>query len=122
MAPVVACSDQQRGGHCRWACPQFLRQTSHEWALHSIAHSEWAQKYYHLQLAKGKRRNTAIRALAFKWIRILFRCWQDRKPYDELAYQHTLLERRPVHAAPAQSVELQWKSIAGFWKIKPSEA
>ncbi len=28
----------------------------------------------------------AIRALAFKWIRILWRCWQDRKPYDEARY------------------------------------
>jgi len=28
----------------------------------------------------------AIRALALKWIRILWRCWQDRKPYDEAKY------------------------------------
>jgi Transposase IS116/IS110/IS902 family/Transposase len=122
IAPVVACSGQQRWVHCRWACAQFLRQTFHEWALHWIAHSEWAREYYHRQLAKGKRRNTAIRALAFKWIRILFRCWQDGKPYDELAYQRALLARRPGHVAPAQSVELQWKIIAGFCKITPSEA
>jgi hypothetical protein len=29
----------------------------------------------------------------FKWIRILFRCWKDRKPYDEMAYQQTLAAR-----------------------------
>jgi hypothetical protein len=27
-----------------------------------------------------------IRAVAYKWIRILFRCWQERMPYDEFRY------------------------------------
>ena len=30
----------------RWACPKFLRQTFHEFASHSIGHSEWAKAYY----------------------------------------------------------------------------
>jgi len=65
-------SGKQHWVHWRWACPKFLRQTFHEWALHSIAYSDWAREYYEQQRAKGKRRNTAIRSLAFKWIRILF--------------------------------------------------
>ncbi len=35
---------------------------------------------------KGKTHQGAIRALAFKWIRIIFRCWQDRQPYNEVKY------------------------------------
>ena len=35
----------------------------------------------------------AIRALAFKWIRILFRCWQDRVPYDEAKYLMALKKK-----------------------------
>jgi transposase len=93
IAPVIASSGQQRWVHWRWACPQFLRQTFHEWALHSVAYSPWARKYYDEQRAKGKQRNTIIRSLAFKWIRILFRCWKDRQPYDEAAYQNTLATR-----------------------------
>ena len=31
-----------------------------------------------------------IRALAYKWIRILFRCWQERIPYDEIRYLRSL--------------------------------
>jgi hypothetical protein len=31
----------------------------------------------------GARHQAALRALAFKWIRILHRCWLDRVPYDE---------------------------------------
>jgi transposase len=122
IAPVVASSGKQRWVHWRWACPKFLRQTFHEWAVHSIAQSEWAREYYDRQLAKGKRRNTVIRSLAFKWIRILFRCWKDRKPYDEATYHRALAARRPNQVPAAQPVELQWKSVAGFWKISPSGA
>ncbi len=32
------------------------------------------------------RQYPALRTLAFKWIRILFRCWKDRVPYDETTY------------------------------------
>ena len=41
IAPVVASSGQKRSVHWRWARPKFLRQTFHEWALHSIAYSQW---------------------------------------------------------------------------------
>jgi hypothetical protein len=34
-----------------------------------------------------------VRALAFKWIRILYRCWQTRTLYDEVVYLKAL-ERR----------------------------
>ena len=122
IAPVVASSGQQHWVHWRWACPKFLRQTFHEWALHSIASSQWAREYYDQQRAKGKRRNTAIRSLAFKWIRILFRCWKDRKPYDEAVYQRALDARRPQHQISTPTVELQWKKIAGFNKIAITEA
>jgi transposase len=116
IAPVVVRSGKQSWVHWRWACPTFLRQTFHEWALHWIAHSQWAREYYDQQRAKGKSRHTAIRALAFKWIRILFRCWKDRKPYDESAYQRALAARRP-QPATAEIVEVQWKKVGGFSKI-----
>jgi hypothetical protein len=32
-------------------------------------------------------------ALAFKWIRILFRCWKDRVAYDERKYLAVLAKR-----------------------------
>jgi transposase len=116
IAPVVASSGKQRWVHWRWSCPKFVRQTFHEWALHSVAYSEWARRYYDEQRAKGKRRNTAIRALAFKWIRILFRCWKDHKPYNEQAYQQALALRRQKQTA-GQLVEVKWKNVAGFMKI-----
>jgi hypothetical protein len=121
IAPVVASSGKQRWVHWRWSCPKFVRQTLHEWALHSVAYSEWARRYYHEQRAKGKRRNTAIRALAFKWIRILFRCWKDHKPYHARAYQQALASRQKKPTT-GQPVEVKWENVAGFMKITASEA
>jgi len=114
---VVANSGKRRWVHWRWACPKFLRQTFHEWALHSIAYSDWAREYYEQQRAKGKRRNTAIRSLAFKWIRILFRWRKDGTPYDKAAYQLRMAARRPNQQATTLAVELQWKKVAGFSKF-----
>jgi hypothetical protein len=61
-----------------------------EWAAQTINKSAWAGAYYRQQRAKGASYEVAVRALAFKWIRILYRCWKDRKPYDELKYLETL--------------------------------
>ena len=102
VAPVVASSGKQHWVHWRWACPQFLRQTFQEWALHSIAYSPWARTYYDQQRVKGKGRHSAIRSLAFKWIRILFRCWKDHQPYDEALYQSVLTMRRSPKKRAAQ--------------------
>jgi transposase len=115
IAPVVVSSGKQRWVHWRWSCPKFLRQTFHEWALHSIAQSDWARAYYEDQRRKGKSHNTAIRALAFKWIRILFRCWKDQRSYDEAIYRRARAARQPTTSA-APTVEMQWKTVAGFSK------
>ena len=39
-----------------------------------------------MQRAKGKSHQAAVRALAFKWIRIIYRCWQTRTAYNEVKY------------------------------------
>jgi hypothetical protein len=35
----------------------------------------------------------AVRALAFKWVRILYKCWETKTPYDESKYLNALKER-----------------------------
>lgn len=86
IAPVKESSGQKSWVHWRWSCPKFLRQTFVEWALQTRKHSFWAEAFYQMQRQKGKTHQGAIRALAFKWIRIVFRCWQERAPYDEVKY------------------------------------
>ena len=60
-----------------------MRQSFVEWAALTIPHSHWAAVYYAKQRDAGKDHNKAVRALAFRWTRVLFRCWQDRTPYSE---------------------------------------
>ena len=93
IAPVMEKSGKKKWVHFRWACPKFLRQSFHEWAGHSIAQSVWARPYYQQQRKRGKDHHAAVRALAFKWIRIVFRCWKDRVAYDESRYLHSLARR-----------------------------
>jgi transposase len=90
IAPVTERSGKKSWVHWRLQCPKFLRQTFVEWAAESIRHSFWAQVYYQQQRDKGKAHQAAVRALAFKWIRILSRCWQERTPYDESVYLQAL--------------------------------
>jgi hypothetical protein len=78
---------------CRIACPTFLRQTFVEWAGSTIPRSFWAGAYYKQQRNKGCSHRVAVRALAFKWIRILYRCWQAKTPYDESIYLKSLRRR-----------------------------
>ena len=82
MAPVTERSGKKSWVHWRLQCPKFVRQTFVEWAAESIRHAFWAGVFYQQQRDKGKAHQAAVRALAFKWIRILSRCWQDRTPYD----------------------------------------
>jgi len=93
IAPVVEQSGKKKWTHWRYSCPTFLRQTFVEWAGLSIRYSFWAKAYYDQQAAKGKPHNTIIRALAFKWIRIAFRCWKTNTPYDESTYLNALKKR-----------------------------
>ncbi len=90
IAPVTEMSGQKRFGHWRFACPKFIRQTFQEFADHSRRWCRWAKTYYELQLDRGKSHNAAVRALAYKWIRILFRCWKNRQPYQDDTYIQSL--------------------------------
>jgi transposase len=93
IAPVTERSGKKAWVHWRLQCPKFLRQTFVEWAAESIRHSFWARVYYQQQRDKGKAHQAAVRALAFKWIRILYRCWQDRTLYEESVYLNALNNR-----------------------------
>jgi len=93
IAPV----QRQSGKTCvvkkRHACSKFLRQTFHEFAKCSLAKCRWARAYVAMLRSKGQNYHAAVRALAFKWIRILFRCWKLRVPYDDNLYLRQLHQK-----------------------------
>ena len=93
VAPITEKSGTRKWIHWRWQAPKFLRQTLVEWSAQSAIYSQWARAYYQQQKASGKRHWAILRALAFKWLRILWRCWNDRIAYDESAYIAKLRQR-----------------------------
>ena len=93
VAPVTERSGKKCWVHWRWQCPTFLRQTFVEWAAQTINKSFWAGAFYRQQRAKGCTYQAAVRALAYKWVRILFRCWKTNTPYDESVYLKALKRR-----------------------------
>jgi transposase len=101
VAPVREKSGRQLWTHWRWLAPGFLRQTFVEWAGQTVGYSAWAGEYYRQMEAKGKTRQVILRALAFKWIRVLWKCWQERTPYNEARYLKQLAHRKSPYAIPA---------------------
>ena len=102
IAPVTERSGKRCWVHHRLACPKFLKQTFHEYADQSIRFSSWARRYYDQQRGRGNTHHAALRSLAFKWMRILFRCWQNRTPYDDAVYLDALRRHgSPLMAPPA---------------------
>jgi hypothetical protein len=106
IAPVTEKSGKKNFVHWRYACPKFVRQTFQEFADHSRRWCKWAKAHYELLRQRGKSHNAAVRALAYKWIRILFRCWKDRQPYRDEVYTKSLFKHgSPLASLLAGSVE-----------------
>ena len=120
IAPVTEGSGNSLWIHWRWACSKFVRQTFHEWAACSIRTCDWARQFYVRQRANKKDHHAAVRALAYKWIRIFFRCWRDRVAYSDQRYEQALRARaaqsKPVPTDSKVDFNVEWKSCGGFSK------
>lgn len=82
VVPVTHASGKHHAVVFRWACNKRLRRALTTFADNSRHASPWAALVYQRARARGCRHPHAIRILARAWARILWRCWQDRTPYD----------------------------------------
>lgn len=101
IAPVTSKSGNTISVHRRIKRNVFIQQTCVEWAAHARNKSVWADAYYRNLRAEGKGHNAALRALAFKLLRILYYCWQNRIPYDEQTHLESLRKAGSRHAVAA---------------------
>jgi len=95
IAPVTKKSGKQCHVHRRFACPKYLRQTFHEFADSARMYCPWSRARYRMLRDRGMKHNAALRKLARSWIRILFRVWQTRTPFDCDRYIAQLKQRSP---------------------------
>lgn len=94
VAPVREKSGGQLWTHWRWQAPVFVRQSLVEWAGQTVVWCSWAKRYYERMKAKGKKHHVILRALAFKWVRILWKCWKTNTAYNEAVYLKALEKRK----------------------------
>ena len=81
--PVTETSGTSRVVRYRFACNHHLRAAAHQMAFLSLRHSEWARAYYQRCRQRGHRHHHALRALAAKWLKIIFVMWSRQVPYNE---------------------------------------
>ena len=93
VAPVKKQSGKTKIVSFRWARPVFLHQTFVEYARSSVKYSDWARAFFQERVDKGWSKFRIYRALAFKWIRILWRCWKNNEEYNEAKYLQSLQKR-----------------------------
>jgi transposase len=93
VAPVQQQSGKSKVVQWRWARPKFLHQTFVEYARTSVLFCPWAQEFFKSRTEKGWGKFRIYRALAYKWIRILWRCWKDNVQYNEATYLAGLQKR-----------------------------
>jgi transposase len=82
VAPVTYASGKTKAVTFRWACNHRLRAALTCLADNSRHASAWAAHVYAQARARGCDHPHAIRILARAWVRVLWRAWIDRKPYD----------------------------------------
>lgn len=80
--PVTKESGRHRAVHFRWACNKRFRVAITTFADNSRHASSWAAKIYADARARGHDHPHAVRVLARAWIRVIWRCWNDRIAYD----------------------------------------
>ncbi len=82
VTPVTKPSGKQHAVHFRWACNKRLRKAITTFADNSRHASPWADHIYAQARARNHDHPHAIRILARAWIRVIYRCWHNRQPYD----------------------------------------
>ena len=87
VCPVTHASGKRRGVVFRWACNHRLRQAITCFADNSRHASAWAAEVYRRARARGCDHPHAVRILARAWVRILWRAWIDRQPYDSAKHR-----------------------------------
>jgi transposase len=92
--PSTRQSGQHRAVTFRYACDKKLRDAVIDFAADSRRANAWAAELYARARARGKSHPHAVRILARAWLHVIWRCWQDRAPYDPArhrAHQRVLL-------------------------------
>ena len=94
--PLTKASGGKKQVVFRWACQKHFRNTVHQFAFCSLERSPWARAFYDQAKARGFSNAKALRELGAKWLKIIYRMWETRTPYNEAIYLRSL----EAHGSP----------------------
>jgi transposase len=98
-SPVTKRSGKKKYVLFRHACDHEFRNIIQQWAILTVMQAvPWATSYYHQVRPHCSSDNDAYRRLANRWISILWKMWQDGKPYDEAYHLQQRMERAKPRA------------------------
>jgi hypothetical protein len=97
--PVTDRSGKHVSVRFRFACNRHLRHAAHQFAFQSLQQSDWARAYYARGRKRGQSHHHAVRALAAKWLKIIFVLWRRQVPYDETHHLATMARQQLRQAA-----------------------
>lgn len=98
-APVTRRSGKQLTIACRLSCNRHLRQAAMQWAFCSLRRSPWARDFYDRQRGAGKTHYKALRALANRWLELLWHLLRKRVLYDEATHQRNRFQAEVIACA-----------------------
>jgi hypothetical protein len=101
QAAVAIESGKRKTATFRWGCNKRLRGAFCTLADTTRHWHPWAQDLYAQALARGHDHPRALRTVGRAWSRIVWRCWQDRVPYDPA--RHRALQRHVTVTIPTTS-------------------
>jgi transposase len=96
VTPVTYASGKSKSVVFRWACNHRLRTAITCLADNSRHANAWAADIYTRARARGCDHPHAIRILARAWLRVIWRAWTDRKPYDPALHAGAQLLLKPA--------------------------
>jgi len=101
QAAVAIESGKRKTAAFRWGCNKRLRSAFCTLADTTRHHNPWAQDLYAAARQRGHDHPRALRTVGRAWSRIVWRCWQDRVPYDPA--RHRALQRHITVTIPTPS-------------------
>lgn len=99
QTPVTKKSGKHESVHFRWACNKRFRNAIDTFADNSRHTNPWAAHIYADAIARGHDHPHAIRILGRAWVRVIYRCWTTRTPYDEALHGGAQRLKEPPIAA-----------------------
>ena len=82
LAPVTKASGRTRQVRFRYAANKRMRHAIDWWMAVAARDDPWSKTIYQAGRARRQGKYRVLRGLGARWVRIMWRCWQDHTLYD----------------------------------------